>query len=229
MPSAAPTFEPWVGSETFIGTGDVNGDRRLGVGETWKEYVGTSWDICQLGDVFLPGVITIEDFEYGVDIDIQKKRKKEKCRIRDNGLAPCAFSIKIELRGSQWADWQKVLPSIQPRREGAVRAPMPIVHPLPNAYGVRDIYVHKIKTDPPSARKGMIITIKVAEWFEEEKDTKGAKKGTTVAPGKAYERPNYFGDHRKLAKDLRNNQGLPAEDANTVLDRAFAKEGEQEF
>lgn len=208
-------FESWVGSETSIGT----------------EQLGSSWDICRLGQVFLPGVITIEDFEYGQDIDVQKHRKKEKARIRDNGLAPCGFNIKCELKASQWKDWLKILPAIQPRREGGSRTPMPIEHPLPNSCGVRDIYVHKIKIAPPSARKGMVITIKVAEWFEEEKDADGAKKGTKVTstPGRPYERPNWNGDPRKLAGVLRNNQGLPAEDAATVMDRAFGNEGALSF
>lgn len=211
----AVAYESWVNSETAIGT----------------EQLGSTWDICQLGEVFLPGVVTIEDFEYGQDIDIQKRRKKEKARIRDNGLAPCGFNIKIELRASQWPEWLKVLPSIQPRREGGARTPMPIGHPLPNAHGVRDVYVHKIKVSPPSARKGMCITIKVAEWFEEEKDADGAKKGTTVPhqPGRGYEKPNYKGDPRKLASTLRNNQGLPADDAATVQDRLFGNAGAQEF
>ncbi len=212
MPDA---YESWVGSETSIGT----------------EQLGSSWDICGLGNVWLPGVITIEDFEYGQDIDVQKKRKKEKARIRDNGLAPCGFNIKCELKASQWAEWLRILPAIQPRREGGARNPLPINHPLPNAHGVRDIYVHKIKVDPPSARKGMVITIKVAEWFEEEKETNGAKKGTIVpsTPGRGYERPNYFGDPRKLAGTLNNNQGLPAEDAASVMDRAFGNEGALSF
>lgn len=158
--------ESWVGSETSIGT----------------DQLGSSWDICQLGEIFLPGVITIEDFEYGQDIDVQKRRKKEKPRIRDNGLAPCAFTIKVELRAAQWIEWQAALPRIQPRREGAVRSPLAIVHPLPNAYGVSSIYIHKIKTDPPSARKGMVVMIRVAEWFEEEKETKPDKTVKTAPP-----------------------------------------------
>jgi len=215
MPEPVGAYESWVGSETSIGT----------------EQLGSSWDICQLGEIFLPGVITIEDFEYGQDIDVQKKRKKEKARIRDNGLAPCGFSIKCELKASQWAEWLKKLPAIQPRREGGSRTPLPIGHPLPNAHGVRDVYVHKIKVDPPSARRGMVITIKVAEWFEEEKDSDGAKKGTVVpsTPGRGYERPNYQGDPRKLRNTLRSNQGLPADDAASVQDRLFGNNGAQQF
>lgn len=195
----ATAYESWVGTETSIGS----------------DQLGSTWDQCQLGSVFLPGVVTIENFVYGQDIDIQKKRKKEKCRIRDNGLAPCEFDIKVELRASQWAEWLQKLPAIQPRREGGIRSPLKIGHPLPNAHGVRDIYVHKIKVDPPSARKGMVITIKVAEWFEEEKATKAAtaaRKNPLIA-GRGYERPSYFGDPKKLADVLQSNGGFVNENS----------------
>ncbi len=196
-------YESWVGSETSIGT----------------EQLGSSWDVCQLGSEFLPGVVTIEDFEYGVDIDVQKKRKKEKCKIRDNGLAPCAFTIKVEITAELWPQWLKVLPAIQPRREGAIRKPMAIVHPLPNSHNVKDVYVHKIKIDPPSARTGMVITIKVAEWFEEEKEAKGATKKTAKSPT-AYQAPDYFNNSKELADQLSINQGNPVSTEN-VMANAF--------
>lgn len=208
MPEAT-SFESWVDTSS--------------IGE---EQIGSTWDQVQLGQIFLPGVVTIEDFEYGQDIDVQKRRKKEKPRIRDNGLAPCAFDIKVELRAADWPRWQQALAVIQPRKEGAVRTPMPIVHPLPNAHGVKDIYIHKIRYGSPSARRGLVVTIRVAEWFEEEKDTKGAKKGTVVPgyPGTGYERPDYFGDPKKLAKTLNSNQGnLPAESYEDVMARSFSE------
>jgi hypothetical protein len=155
-----PAYESWVGSETFIE----------------GQFVGSTWDIVQLGTVFLPGVCTIDDFEYGNDIDVQKRRKKEKPRLRDNGLAPCAFNIICEINAEMWSEWLKILPAIQPRREGAVRTPLAIVHPLVNAHNVTTVYVHKIKIPPPSARDGMKITIRVGEWFEEEKDATPSKE-----------------------------------------------------
>lgn len=163
---ASPAYESWIGSEASIGT----------------EQLGTPWDYVKLGSIYLPGVCTIEDFEYGQDIDVQKKRKKEKARIRDNGLSPCSFNIKVEMTAAEWPAWLAVLPEIQPRREGGTRKPLAIEHPLPNSHGVRDIYVHKIKVESPSARAGMVIIIRVAEWFEEEVDAKPVKK---VAAGPA--------------------------------------------
>lgn len=157
-------YESWVGTEVSIGT----------------EQLGSIWDICKLGEVFLPGVVTIEDFEYGQDVDVQKRKKKEKARLRDNGLSPVTFNIRIELTAARWHEWLTVLPSIQPRRAGALREPLAIEHPLPNAHGVQEIYIHKIKVDAPSARKGMTIILRVGEWFEEEKEADGAKKGAVA-------------------------------------------------
>lgn len=150
--------------------------------ESWED--NAAWDTVVLGDVFLPGVCSIEDFEFGQDIEVQKRRKKEKAKIRDNGLAPCSFTINVRITQAELAQWVQALPRIQPRRAGAVRQPLRIEHPLPNMHGVTEVYVHKIKPGMPSARKGMSIDIKVAEWFEEEKDAKPSKTVKNEPPKK---------------------------------------------
>lgn len=158
--------ESWVGSETSIGT----------------QQLGSTWDLVGLGSVYLPGVCTIEGFKIGQDVDVQKKRKKEKARLRDNGIAPCSFKIVVEITAAQWGAWQKVLPKIQPRRAGALRTPLAILHPLPNGNGVNDVYVTEIEYDSPSARAGMKIVVYVHEWFEEEKETNTSNEVKTKAP-----------------------------------------------
>lgn len=190
-----------------------------------------SWDFVQLGGVFLPGVCTVSRFKDGLDIDVQKKRKKEKARLRDNGIAPCAFSIKCELTGADWAPWKKVLPVIKPRRPGAIRQPMKIVHPLPNLHGIENVYVHEIEYDEPTPRKGMIITILVGEWFEGETDAKQKSPKLPVLGGPAaYRRPDYFGDPNELARTLANNQdGLTALSSNDIMDNSFSPTGNDEF
>jgi hypothetical protein len=156
------------------------------------------WDTVQLGGVFLPGVATVDRFADGLDIDVQKRRKKEKARLRDNGISPCAFIIKLELTAADWPKWVEVLPGIKPRRPGAIRRPMQIVHPLPNLHGVGDVYVKDIEYDAPSARAGMVIQIRVCEWFEEEKETLTSKS--------VYD-PNGAG-HKRLDP---NDKSAPAE------------------
>lgn len=188
---ADAAYESWVGSDTII-----NG-----------QASGSSWDIVQLGQVFLPGVVTIENLEVGRDIDVQKRKKKEKARIRDNGLSPVTFDIIVELTGRQWADWLKILPAIQPK-EGVPRQAFEIVHPMVNAYNVNSIYIHKIKAPAPSARKGMRVEIHCGEWMEEEVDTKAPTKKDKKSLQSAYGKPDYFGDPAQLAKQLSGNQGF---------------------
>ncbi len=189
-----------------------------------------SWDFCQLGGVFLPGVCTVTRFKDGLDIDVQKKRKKEKARLRDNGIAPCAFHIKVELTAKYWSQWVAVLPTIKPRRPGAVRSPLKIVHPLPNLHGIENVYVHEIEYSEATARAGMVITILVGEWFEEEKDAPPTNKKPKGSPLAAYRRPDYFGDPNELANTLNTNLfPLPPTDAVTVLDKAFAPTGNDQF
>lgn len=177
------------------------------------------WDTVLLGDVFLPGVSSIENLEVGRDIDVQKRRKKEKARIRDNGLSPVAFDIVCEITHREWPMFVAIYPKLEPRREGAVRTPMQIVHPLVNLMGVKDIYIHKISIPKPSARNGMKITIRCAEWFEEEKDSNGAGSGANSKKVRLA-KPNYFGDPKKLAARLQAaDQVLPPTDSATVLER----------
>jgi hypothetical protein len=163
------------------------------------------WDTVQLGGVFLPGVATVSRFADGVDVDVQKKRKKEKARLRDNGVAPCAFVITVELTAADWQAWVKTLPSIKPRRPGAIRTPLKIVHPLPNLHGVEDVYVKEIEYDEPTARKGLVVKIKVGEWFEEEKDTNASKSVKSNDHG-----------HR-----LDPNDGAPPTDTDNLMGNGF--------
>ncbi len=150
--------------------------------ESFADWIeDAAWDMVQLGGQFLPGICTVESLEVGLDIDVQKKRKKEKAKLRDNGLSPCAFQIIVELTAAEWPQWVAVLPGIKPKT-GGIRKPLSIVHPLVNLNDIRDVYVHKIHYDAPTARRGMKISIRIAEWFEEEQDAKPSKKVETKPP-----------------------------------------------
>jgi hypothetical protein len=208
MADPAFAYESWVGSDTII-SGQIS---------------GSSWDICQLGTTFLPGVVTIDNLEVGRDIDVQKRKKKEKARIRDNGLSPVTFDIIVELTGKQWSEWLAVLPNIQPK-EGGTRTPLSIQHPMVNAYGVTAIYIHKIKAPAPCARKGMRIEIHCGEWFEEEVEAKTPTKKTAASLVPAYQKPDYFGDPNVLAKTLQHNAGYPdVTDAANVMSNSFGSD-----
>lgn len=208
MAGEARPFESWVGSETIID----------------GQNAGSSWDICQLGAIFLPGVVTIDKLVVGRDVDVQKRRKKEKARIRDNGLSQTTFDIIIELTAKQWPDFCKIYPSIAPK-EGGIRTPLDIKHPLVNFVGCNTIYIQKIELPPPTPRKGMRIEIHCGEWFEEEVDAKGPSKKVDGSLTPGYSKPDYFGDPNDLAKTLKDNAGFPpAENIDNVMSKAFGEQ-----
>lgn len=213
----ATAYQPWVGSETFIGSGDVNGNKRLDAGETPKRNIGSIWDRVSFGVYTLPGVSTIEGLEIGITCDIQKRKKREKAQVKDLGMNPSRFRVVTEIRSSQWEDWLKILPKILPA-EGTPREAFTISHPLVNANGIRIIYVQSIKYDSPSARRGMKISIEVVEWLAEvrELEAKSTKKVDGRAPNHI---PDRFGPtHPKNLPPI----GPPApSDAASVYDRMF--------
>ncbi len=183
MPLGA-AYESWINSETIIN--GVN--------------VGSSWDIVKIGEKNLPGVCTVENMEIGRDIDVQKRKKEEKARIKDNGLSLVTFNITVELTGAQWFIWSTdTMPYLMPK-EGVPRTKFPIVHPMVNAFGVADIYIHKIKIDAPSPRKGMKVEIHVGEWIDDPVPTV-VKKTADVAQDNA--------PARQVAVDNIMNQTFP--------------------
>lgn len=201
-------YESWIGSDTII-----NG-----------QASGSSWDICKLGSTFLPGVCTVDGLEIGRDIDQHKKKGKDGCALRDNGLSPITFKIILELTGQQWSLWLAVWPSIQPK-EGGIRTPLEIKHPLANAHGVTNVYIHRVKIDSPCARKGLRVEIQVGKWFEQEPDAKTPKKKDPKSLVPAYEKPDYFGDPNHLAKVLQHNAGYPdVIEPNNMMANAFGSE-----
>lgn len=185
-------FESWVGSETII-----NGQNS-----------GSGWDICQLGTIFLPGVVTIENLVVGRDVDVQKRRKKEKARIRDNGLSPVTFDIVCEITAKEWPAFVQIYPQIAPK-EGGIRTPLTIKNLVVNFVGCNAIYIQKIVLPPPTPRKGMRIEIHCGEWFEEEVEAKGPSAKYTNSLVPTYGLPDYFGNNQDIADRLRKNAGFP--------------------
>ncbi len=181
-------YESWIGSDTII-----NG-----------QASGSSWDIVALGSVYLPGVVTIQNLECGRDIDVQKRKKKEQARVKDNGLSPTTFDIIVELTGRQWSEWLKVLPIIQPK-EGVPRQAFAITHPMVNSLNVNTIYIHKIKMPAPTARGGLRIEIHCGEWMDEVKDVPAKGKTPAVAPNSARD---LFGNPTELAAAMAKRAGF---------------------
>lgn len=152
---------------------------------TWSGVGGTAddaWNTVILGDVTIPGVCSVKGLSGGLQAHTRRKRGKDFATSRDLGVKPSKFSIETILTEDDWPAWVEVVAKINPRTVGRVRQPREIVHPDVNLFGITQVRIVDIHSEPPTARGGKKYTIDVEEWFDEDKDI---KKGPTK-PKSAY-------------------------------------------
>ncbi|MFO7181076.1 MAG: hypothetical protein DIU78_020420 [Pseudomonadota bacterium] len=141
-----------------------------------------AWNRVQLGSYVLPGVCTVTGLEVGQALDVKKQKGNDGAVLEDNGLDPAKFNIEVQFNEELWPAFQEVLPKIDPRRPGAARSPLEIVHPLTSFLNIREIVVRKVRPSPPSARGGMKWVLECIQWFAAPKPKKtGAVKNAADA------------------------------------------------
>lgn len=149
---------------------------------TWSGFGGPAddaWNIVLLGDVIVPGICSVKGLDCGLKHDKRKKRGQDGATSRDLGIEPSKFSIEVILTEDDWADWLDIFPKINPRTVGRLRQPVDITHPDVNLFGITQVRIVKISTEPPTARGGKVYKIQVEEWFDEATDQKqGPAKAT---------------------------------------------------
>jgi hypothetical protein len=153
-------------------------------GVLYPEWTGIDpaagdWNTCILGDSIVPGIVSVEDLEVGIDIDTKKTRGHECPTSTDNGLRPTRFKLRVWLNTSMWQDWQTAVQSFQPRRPGRERQPLQIIHPLVNHLGITQVRVAGIKANSPTAKNGLVFQIMLEEWFDKPKEVK--RSNTPIA------------------------------------------------
>lgn len=145
----------------------------------WVDDQGAAdWNTAILGDTIVPGLVSVEDLEVGVDVDTKKSKGKDCPTSTDNGLRPSKWKLRVWLNRSMWRDFQLAAPSFQPRRPGRERQPLQIIRPEINFLGITQCRVAGIKLDSPTAKGGMVIKIMCEEWFDKPVETK--KKETPI-------------------------------------------------
>lgn len=131
-----------------------------------------AWNRVQLGSYVLPGVCTVTGLRTGQQIDVKKQKGTDGAVIEDNGIEPARFRIEVRLNEELWLAFQDVLQYIDPRRPGAARSPLPIIHPAPNFLNIREILITSITMGAPSARNGLLVTLACLQWFPQPKPQK---------------------------------------------------------
>jgi hypothetical protein len=136
----------------------------------------SAWNRVQLGPYVLPGICTITGLAVGQDLDVKKQKGQDGAVMEDNGLEPAKFNIEVQINEELWPMFQEILPRIDPRRAGASRSPLEIVHPLPNILDIREIVIKRVVPTSPTASRGMKWVFECLQWFPAPKPKKTTTK-----------------------------------------------------
>lgn len=136
----------------------------------------SAWDRVQFGSYVVPGLASVTGLTIGQDVDVKKAKGKDGATLEDNGLEPAKFNVEIQLNEELWPAFQEVLPNIDPRRPGATRTPIEIVHPATALVNVREIVIRKINIGRPTARSGLKVVFECLQWFPAPKPKKTTNK-----------------------------------------------------
>jgi hypothetical protein len=135
-----------------------------------------SWDVLILGGKVVPGIANVVmDLQAGLDVGKPKGGKG--ATIKDEGDPPAVVDVTVQLATQEELDAFKALvPMLRPKSKSAARDPIPIEHPNPNFWGIRNVVVGDIKAPMPTAKEGWTISIKLIEWVPVPKAVKKSSK-----------------------------------------------------
>lgn len=136
----------------------------------------SAWNRVQLGPYVVPGICTITGLAVGQDLDVKKQKGKDGAVMEDNGLEPAKFNIEVQINEALWPMFQEILPRIDPRRAGASRSPLEIVHPLTDILNIREIVIKRVIPTSPTASRGMKWVFECLQWFPAPKPKKTTTK-----------------------------------------------------
>jgi len=189
--------------------------------EHWnRPDVYASWDVVFLGGFELPGVARVE-VKIESDLDTKKPKGAKQATIADKGDKPSKVTIELVLEDD--GDLEKLqaqLTNLRPRSKGAGRAPLEIVHPNPNFWGITAVTVDDVTAPHPDAVEGWVLSISCLEWAPEpvkvDSNTKKKPKGETdVGTWGPFLDDGVAGSGNPVANDSAlNNLDLPDSRAN---------------
>jgi hypothetical protein len=136
----------------------------------------SAWYKCTIGVFVLPGIATCEGFSQKQDVDAKKSKGKDGATLEDNGRVLAQGKVQVEITARQWPTMHEIIVSLNPQKPGAIRQPRAIIHPIPNALGVHEIYVREITIGTPTAAAGMVVTFDCIEWTPQPKPVRVKKQ-----------------------------------------------------
>ncbi len=138
----------------------------------WTE---AEWGACTLGSARLPGSWEV-DAEAARDIDIKTQKDRDGAIIKDKGYKNADITLVGTIANKDdWNALGKALKEIHPRRKGADRQPLAVVHPALNVLGITTVYVVSISAPQLSSSELATVRIRCLEWIPQPKPVAKSK------------------------------------------------------
>lgn len=104
-----------------------------------------TWNFMWLGGSFLPGLIQNCTAEKGRKIDEASPKGSDGAVTTDQGYSGGAVEFDLLITNQdEWDAFQEMLPNIDPQKPGGQVEPLEILHPEPNAIGIKTVRIAKI-------------------------------------------------------------------------------------
>ena len=164
----------------------IFGEADYWAGDEWQ------WDSCQLGDMILPGHVTVTG-DVSRKLDVKSAPGSDGAKITDKGYEPAKIAIKCVMWLAAHKDQLKaVLKYLHPRKKGKTRDAYAISHAATELMGIKSVYIEKISLPVSGSIKGTKeITFTCVEWTQQAKTT----NSVTSTPKKAVSNTKTDGDY----------------------------------
>jgi hypothetical protein len=134
------------------------------------------WNTAQLGTDTMPGRFECDKIPLARNVKVNKPGKKSKGTLSDQGYELAKFTGKLhQWTRQQHADFQRLLPKWNPRREGATKDPFELKCAQTIEAGITAVTIVSISPGPWNTKGQRVIEFTFQEWAAAPKDV---KKGT---------------------------------------------------
>jgi hypothetical protein len=181
------------------------------VAEITPHWDQTDWGNLQLGSNSLPGKWEVEG-EAARRVDVKERKDQDGAVIKDQGYSNAEITLVGRVATQdEFSKLQKALKEIHPRRKGAARDPLAVVHPALDTLGITAVYVLAIEA-PRLGDDGIVeLRIRCLEWTPQPKAT-AKRKQKAIAMGSGYTTEAFKG-RGTILTDANGNEkidlGLP--------------------
>lgn len=133
------------------------------------------WEVLRLGGLRVPGIVKVRA-KPGSGLDIKKPKGGKKATIKDDGDPPVELEAELLLNAQELAAFAEIVPVLRPPSKNGARDPLKIEHPEAMLWGVHNVTVADIDSEPPAAGGRKRIVLKLIEWAPSMHPVAASKK-----------------------------------------------------